>query len=614
MFGKRRRPSSSSRSSDIERSGATTIAEALRLVPGVQVARINTSGWAISVRGFNGALANKLLVLIDGREVYDPLFSGVYWDVQDTALEDIDRIEVIRGPGASLWGANAVNGVINIITKRAAETQGALVSAIAGEHRTRRAHRTLRRRERELALARLRQSVRTRPMETLAGGDANNEWQALRGGFRVDWEAGAGNSLTLQGDAYRSETGQFRSVPQLTAPYATLAAEDIEAEGANLLARWSRDYSDGGQLTLQAYVDYTARDQLPLKEERVTFDFDAQYNLAPIGAHRMIVGARYRRTSDDITQTAIITSTGNTHTEDLISAFFQDQITLTENLRLTLGSKFDANDYAGFEIQPNLRLQWADGETQMAWASVSRAVRTPSELEREFNIVTGVIPPGMIPAPVSVELEPNSDFDSEEVVAFELGYRRQFSEGIDLDLAVFRNDYVGLSAFVLQPFSIELGPPLYVRLPIQATNKTEADAWGAEALLSWRLREDIQLTASYSYLDLELHGPSAAVAIASEAAEDQSPRNQAYLRAQWDVNEQFTADATLYYVDELPGFQIDAYTRLDARVGWRLTDHLQFELVGQGLLDDQRREFNAPTDANATQIGRSIFGRLAWRS
>jgi iron complex outermembrane recepter protein len=602
-------------SADIERSGATSIPEALRLAPGVQVSRAQNSVWAISVRGFNTALANKLLVLIDGREVYDPLFSGVYWDIQDTAIEDIDRIEVIRGPGASLWGANAVNGVINIITKGSADTQGWMASAVAGNQ------------ERVALTARyggaLGDNAHWRVYgryfdrldhNTPAGAASNGDWQAWRGGFRIDAEPSTRDTITIQGDAYRSDTGQLRSVPTLSAPYALIQRDDISSHGANVLSRWGRALENGGQFTTQLYFDFTSRDQLSLKDQRSTADLDVQYEFPDIAAHDLIVGARFRHTAERITPTAIVYAADRSHDEDLLSAFVQDRITLAADAwYLTVGSKFDNNDYTGFEVQPNIRLQWIDGDRQTAWASISRAVRTPSELERELFVVAGVIPPAMFPVPVSVELQPSSSFESEELVAYEIGYRRQLAPNLQLDLTAFHNDYEGLATLTLLPFQV-VAVPLHLLLPIAYTNQTDAQTHGVEAVMTWRASEQLNFSATYSFLDVEMHGPPANLAIASESAETTSPRNQANVRAQWDVSDAMSLDATLYYVDSLPAFQLDATTRLDLRFGWRLTDDVQLDLVGQGLLDDARREFGAASGLNATEIERSVYARLTWRS
>ncbi len=597
---------------DIERSGATTLAEALRLVPGVQVARINTSGWAVSVRGFNSPLANKLLVLIDGRETYDPLFSGVYWDVQDTALEDIDRIEVVRGPGASLWGANAVNGVINIITRRASETQGMLASAIAGDHE--RSGLTLRYGGALGANTHWRAYARAfdrDEQETLAGqGDASG-WEAWRGGFRVDADLSTRDALTLQGDLYRSETGQFRQVSSLSAPFMWVERERIVAEGGNLLARWTHEMAGEARLTTQAYVDVTKRDQRTLRDERTTFDLDVQYEFGDLGAHDLIAGVRYRRTRDEITPTEIIRSASNTHESDLLSAFVQDEIALGRAWRLTLGSKFDDNDYTGFEIQPNARLQWM-GERQTVWAAVSRAVRSPSELDREFDILLAAGPPfPMSTLPLTIELLPSPDFESEQVIAYELGYRRQVTPDLAVDVALFHNDYEDLAT--LTPFAPMLGadPPRLILIPLQTTNDTEAIAQGGELVVDWRPFETIGVGLAVCFMDMVLNAPAGAVD--GEVAEGRSPQNQANLRLNWVASDRLAFDATLYYVDELPSFDIEDYLRADLRAALRVAEGVQFEIIGQNLFDDSHREFTAPGDVNAAEIGRSVFGRLTWR-
>lgn len=597
---------------DIQRAGATTIAEALRLVPGVQVARTNTSGWAVSVRGFNSALANKLLVLVDGRETYDPLFSGVYWDVQDTALEDIDRIEVIRGPGATLWGANAVNGVINIITRRAAETQGALISATAGD--TERASITARYggSAGENVQWRIYGRAFDRDGQTsLTGGDDNSAWQAWRGGFRTDVAMTPRDALTVQGDIYHSETGQMRLVSSLAPPYASLQEESIVAEGANVLARWTREMANDGRLTAQAYVDLTRRNQALLEDRRTTFDLDVQYEFPAMGRHDLIAGVRYRNSADVVTETEIITSPNRTHRSELFSAFVQDEITLAPRWRLTLGSKFDDNHYSGFEVQPSARLQWM-GDEQMAWAAISRAVRSPSELEREFNIVLGA---GEITGIlVTAELLPSQDFESEELTAYEFGYRRQWSPSLAMDVALFHNEYDNLATLTpLAPF-IAADPPRIVLAPILTTNSTSAQAQGGEIVFDWRASDTLGVTLSWSTLNIEMDGPPAGLAVDAEVAEGQSPDNQATLRAEWDPSDRWSFDASIYYVDELPAFQVEDYVRADVRIGYQLTPSVQVELVGQNLFDDEHREFTNPGEANAATIASNVFGRLTWRN
>jgi iron complex outermembrane receptor protein len=600
-------------SEDIARSGATSIMEALRLAPGVQVARGNSSFYAISVRGLNSILANKLLVLIDGRETYDPLFAGVYWDIQDTALEDVDRVEVIRGPGASLWGANAVNGVINIITKKDAQTQGALVSVVAGDQ------------DRAIVTGRIgaqadegahwrvfAKYLYRASQERLSGADAEDQGRAWRGGFRADWDANAqGDSFTLQGDVYTSNAGRFRAFPLLTAPYVSVFAENVAAQGGNVSGRWNRSLDDGASLNVHAYFDLVARQQPQGESDRRIFDLEVQYGFPASDAHEIIAGAHYRVWFERLTPSAVIEFIDRTPIRQLISGFVQDKITLEpERWFLTVGSKFEHNDYSGFEMQPSARLQWT-GDDQTMWGSVSRAVRTPSELEHNLHVTYRVIPPGV--DPISVERYPNTDFESEELIAYEIGYRRQWTPSLLMDVAAFYNVYDKLSTSTLLPNEVVLVPP-HVVSPFISTNLTSGETFGAELVLNWRADETLNFSAAYSLLEIALQGPPASQATAAEAAEDQSPQQQFNLRAQWDVSDELTFDTTLYYVDELPGYAVPSYWRFDARAGWRITDELQLEVVGQNLFDDAHREFSGVTDVTATEIQRAVYGRLTWRS
>ncbi|MEZ0261845.1 MAG: TonB-dependent receptor plug domain-containing protein, partial [Alphaproteobacteria bacterium] len=598
---------------DIKRSGATVIPEALRLVPGVNVARINTSGWAISIRGFNGALANKLLVLIDGREVYDHLFSGVYWDVQDIPLEDVERIEVIRGPGATLWGANAVNGVINIITRDSSATVGGRITSAAGN------------KERAYTSARYGGSIGDNghyrvygkytdrgEEKTLAGTDANDDWTQYRAGFRTDWNVSA-DKITVQGDLYNSEVNQFHTVPTLAGPpFSFIAPENITARGGNLLSRWTRGYDGGAQLQLQAYFDYTYRDQLTLKDRRVSADIDTQYVFPQTSRHQLIAGGRYRYSHSDLTPSALITTPRPQRDENLFSAFVQDKITLKDDKwYLTLGSKIEHNDYTGVEIQPNARLQWHPDSHNMVWASAARAVRTPSRLEHDTQIFSGVVTPFGPAIPIVVRLDPSPNFESEVLIAYELGYRNQINPSTSLDVAAFYNDYSKLSTLTLQ--APILAPPP-ITLPILFTNDTKGGVYGLETTFNWKASSTLNFSASHSLLDMELHGPPAALAIAAEGAEFQSPTSQFVLRTQWDITDTVDADGIVYHTSPLRGFAVDDYWRLDARLGWKPNDSLEFDLVGQNLLGPARhREFTPPTEGNATTIGRSVYGRATWR-
>src|SRR5688572_15258115 len=373
---------------EIRRSGVTSIPEALRLAPGLEVARQDSHTWAISSRGFNDEFANQLLVLIDGRSVYTPLFAGVYWDVQDLPLEDINRIEVIRGPGASLWGANAVNGVINITTRRAKDTQGLLISAGAGNEE--RGFGTIRYGGKigEQAHFRVYGKYLNRDDSGLTNGlSANDSWSMWRGGMRLDWEPSHNNLLTLQGDIYTGELNQTVTVPSLSAPPSEELREKVGVSGGNVLGRWSHQFSDTSELSLKAYYDRTERDRVVFDETRDIFDLDLQHRFQLGDRHDFVVGLGYNITSDDLDNRFAVSFDPTHRTASLYSAFVQDEIELVrDRLRLTMGTKIEHNDYTGWEVQPNARLSWSITKRQTAWFAASRAISTPSRAEDDIRI------------------------------------------------------------------------------------------------------------------------------------------------------------------------------------------------------------------------------------
>ena len=605
---------------DIVRSGATSIPDALRMVPGVQVAQINANSWAVSVRGFNSALENKLLVLMDGRTVYDPLFSGVHWDAQDTMLEDIERIEVIRGPGASLWGANAVNGVINIITKKAQDTQGNLVSLTAGNQ------------ERGTVEERYGGKIgkdgedgywriygkyrRLNDDETPTGQDAHDGLGEGRAGFRADINGSTSrDTYTVQGDIYDNNSSDFRTTPLLVSPYALTRVENLSEKGANVLGRWNRAFSDDSHLMVQSYVDFNSQEQLIIKDRRTTFDLEAQYDLPSLGRHKITLGSGYRYSADNLEGSSTFVSFPSAYEgTQIFNGFVQDKITLVpKKWFLTLGSKLEHNDYTGFEVEPDARLQWHPDDNQMVWAAVSRAVRTPSRLEHDLTINEVTIPPSIaVPIPSSLILHADPDFASEDLIAYELGYRRQITPALSADITAFYNDYSNLSTNSFLPLGLGFSP-LHFIFPFQFTNDTSGETHGIEVTSDWRPMKTLKLSASYSLLEVDLHGPPSTKAIASQAADNQSPTHQFSFNARWDLPHDTSLDTALYYVDTLPGFDVKTYWRLDARYSWRIMEGLQFSVVGQNLLEAEHREFSSPADANAGQIPRSVFGNLTWR-
>jgi iron complex outermembrane receptor protein len=577
---------------DIRRSGATNLPDVLRLAVSLEVAQSNGNTWAISSRGFNTTTANKLLVLIDGRSVYTPLYSGVFWDAQDVMLEDVDRIEIIRGPGAALWGANAVNGVINIVTKSSRDTQGTLVTLGGGNQ--------------EEAFTSFRQGGRLGADTTyrvygkysylgaldLADGDsAQDPLRRGQAGFRLDRaadasDAGAG-AFTLQGDAYHGLAGQ-----------TVVIRSDTALDGANLLGRWSHDESPNAGSDLQVYYDYTHRD-IPdwFEEHRHTLDVDYQQRL-PSGPRQEVVwGGGYRVTSDEVVNSAGVAFLPDHRTESLFSAFAQDEITLRPHLRLTLGTKLEHNDWTGFELQPSVRFAWVPDDRRTLWGAVSRAVRTPTRYDEDIVFYTAQ---GM---PL---LEGTGAFVSEDLLAYELGYRAQVRQGLVIDIATYYNVYDHLRSF--QPAT---GTPT-APLPYVFTNQLNADTWGLELRTSLQAASWWRLHVGYAYYNEDLTLDPGSLDPTGGKAEGNDPPSRFLLRSQMDLPRSVELDGTLRYVARLPSPVVPAYTELDLRLGWKATSSLELSLVGQNLLHARHPEFG-PDSPLREEVQRSLFGKATWR-
>ncbi len=599
---------------DIRRSGVTSIPEALRMVPGMEVARIDANKWAISCRGFNGRFANKLLVLMDGRSVYAPLFSGVFWHIQDTMMEDIDRIEVIRGPGASLWGANAVNGVINIITKPAQATQGTLLSAGAG---TGTDQGSLGLRYGGTAYEKVSYRIYAKyfvrdHMVDPSGMAGPGSWDMWRAGFRADWALSDQDLLTLQGDIYDCSTGNRYSFHSLWPPYEWTSDSRGTFAGGNLVGRWNRSFSLTSDMSLQIYYDQTEMKNPLSSEYRYTSDIDFQHRFRVGSRQEVIWGLGYRFTQDDLEADEYVPATSGNH---LFSAFVQDEITLVENrLALTLGSKFEHNDFSGFEFQPNGRLLWTPHPRHTLWTSVSRAVRTPTRMEMDMLRESGVMPPGeLFPASPTVlmVLTGNKDFKSAQLLSLEFGHRFWPTNSLSVDTATFYNTYDNLRTMNLLFPSVETLPTPHVRLPISAGNSMEGQTYGVELTADWSVLDWWRLRAAYTFLQMQLTGPSST----DEDAEGKSPHNQFSLRSLMDLPWNLEFDAWLRWVDRLPTLDVAGYVSLDIRVGWRPTEYLELSLVGQNLVEDHRPEY--ATDVTLPipcfEAERSVYGKVTWR-
>jgi iron complex outermembrane receptor protein len=595
---------------DIRRSGATTIPDALRMVPGVQVARIDANKWAVTARGANGRFANKLLVLLDGRSVYTPVFSGVFWENVDTVLEDIDRIEVIRGPGASLWGANAVNGVINIITKEAEKTKGFLVSGSAGtEERGNVSLRYGGSAGKDTPFRVYVKGFRRDSGVDTEGADTADDWRSLRGGFRMEHSNGGPDRFTLQGDIFDGVDSETIAAPTVSPPYISVYNHDNKEKGGNLLARWSRTFSSLSEMSLQAFYDRNEH-QLHLGTVDVdTFDMEFQHRF-PLGDHHDITwGLGYRLYRDDFTVNPdLLAMNPESDSLGIVNAFIQDEYSFFDKrLLLTLGSKFEYNDYTQFEIQPNARLLWKPDERQSAWISVSRAVRTPSRVENGASVLIAVVPPPVMgDLPVAVAFYGDDRFDSENLTACELGYRVQAASNLMVDASIYYNEYEGLRETATgMPFPAD-NPPTFLVLSSTISNNTKGDVVGYELSAEWDALEWLRFRPAYTYMENRIHyNPTDILA-------SQDPRHQVSLRTSLDLPKGLECDLWYRYVSEVSD-SIGGYDTLDVRLGWKYSRNLSLSIVGQNLLDSHHAEFLPEAlHTVGTEVQRGVYGKIVW--
>jgi iron complex outermembrane receptor protein len=601
---------------DIRRSGATTIADALRLVPGVNVARLDSNKWAISTRGFSDRFSNKLLVLVDGRSVYTPLYSGVYWEVQDVPLEDIERIEVVRGPGGTLWGANAVNGVINIITKSAKDTQGGLITAGGGTEE--RLFGTVRyggRVGQNLFYRIYAKAFDRDGSVDSTGADTDDDWSIRRTGFRIDWTPSGDDALTVHGDLYDGEAEQTVLLPFPAFPYSTLVADHIAMGGGNLVLRWEHTGSDSSDTALQLYYDRAERREAMYDYRRNTVDLDFQRRKPAGDRHEIIWGLGYRVVADHLpSQGFADITTQETHTSSLFSAFAQDEIALApDRLIFTIGSKFEHNDYTGFEVQPSARLAWMPRPRQTLWMAVSRAVRTPSRGEALAN---GTLPGdpslGYLARGIGTD-----DFESEGLLAFELGYRVQPSKWLSLDAAAFHNEYDKLLTWEAGTPFLETSPaPPHLILPMFSDNNAGAESNGIEVAANCMVHDWWRVRAGYSYLEVSAHLDEGSTDPWAVADATGLPQHTAFVHSMMDLGRNFELDLAGRYVDNtrIPWAVVSNYVELDARLAWRPVRNLELFLVGQNLLEGHHPE--AVPEMQATQISeveRGVYVGITWR-
>jgi iron complex outermembrane recepter protein len=598
---------------EIRRSGVTSIPEALRLAPGVEVARRSAYEWSVSIRGFNSDLANKLLVLVDGRSVYSPLFAGVFWDVQDTLLEDVERIEVVSGPGGTLWGSNAVNGVINIITRKSADTQGGYGEVLAGdEERVIGGFRYGGTFGNGVAARAYLKHVERDPSLTLSGDDAVDGMEMSRAGFRLDWEAAEADSFTVVGEVFSGETDGIFNDPFTigTLPAGTFR-DVVDLSGANVLARWQRRLAESGDVQLQVLFDRTERD-IPntYDERRDTVDVDFQHYL-PIGSrHDLLWGLTFRDTRDRIRNTLFASFLPPRRTLQRYGVFVQDRIELLpDELHLTVGTKVARNDYSGVEHQPSVRLAWQPDTRQTLWTAVSRAVRTPSRLDEDLLLTVPAAAPG-IPIPFYFIVTGNPDFESEELLAYEAGYRVQQGENLSFDVAVYHHDYDRLQTNEPdEPIFVFVPPLPHIIVPSHLDNNMRGKSYGGTIAANWQALPAWRLRAQYAHLDLDLETTAASLDVTSPALAGNSPRHQAAIHSFLDLPRDVAFYAGVRYVDDLPNQAVDDYFAVDVNLAWRFRPNAEVAIAVQNLADGTHPEFEGGT---GNLIERSAYLKLDW--
>jgi iron complex outermembrane receptor protein len=600
---------------EIRRSGATNIPTALRLAPGVEVARIDGNKWSIGIRGFGSRLSRSVLVLMDGRTVYTTFFAGTYWEVQDTVMDDVDRIEVIRGPGGTIWGPNAVDGVINIITKNTKETHGLLASTGSGNE--------------EQGFASFRYGGGngknfdyrvygkgfTRGPEVHADGRNFDDWRAAQTGFRMDWKRQERETVTIQGDLYREEAGERVTATSYTPPFTQDIDGNAHLSGGNILARWTKDLSNGDNIQVQAYYDRTNRSEPNFAETRNTFDVDLLHRIRLAKRHQILwgLGARFSLGNAPPVVSGL-TFDPQERTDQLYTAFLQDEISIVEQrLSLTLGTKVLRTNFTGFELEPSARLAWTPSDKQTIWAAFTHSVRTPSRAEEDF-FLSGYIGTTASGVPFFARFNANRNFAPEQLNGYELGYRRLMRRNLYLDLATFFNHYHDLfSEDITGPAFLEATPaPAHFLLPAQFRNDLLGATTGMEISPEWRPASFWRLRGSYSFLHIDLKkAPNTLELGTSPIIEGSSPQHQGSIQTNIDLSKRFELDLTYRYVSSLPSQSVPAYSTGDARLGWHVTRQFEVSLVGRNLFQPWHFEYQGDPGP-LVGIKRSAYVKLTW--
>ena len=602
---------------DIRRSGANNIPDLLRMVPGVNVAQINSNIWAISVRGFNGEFSNKLLVMLDGRIVYLPTFSGVFWDVLDVPLEDIQRIEVIRGPGGATWGANAVDGVINIITSKASESRGALV--VAGVGNLDQGFGTLQyggAAGKNTDYRVFAKYFNQYDLPGLLGPNGGDGWHVLRGGFRVDSKLSPKDDLAVTGDIYTSRTGDIGgTVDSISSPAVQSEFSESNTTGGYVQADWIHRQSERSDTLLQVSFDRYRRNDA-LRETRNTLDLDFSHHFLWGSRQDVVWGVGYRYSSSTTDGNLFFSLKPPNLNTQLFSAFVQDEVSVVpDRLSLIAGVKVEHNYFTGFGVMPTLRATWALHEHQMVWAAISRALRTPSEIDTASQLtVNGFVPP--TGPPVLIRVVGNPAFQNEREITYEAGYRIQPYDRLSVDLTAYYNSYTQLQTSEPQPSFLETDPPPpHIIMPLEYANLMRGQTHGVEGFATWKVNSRWTLTPAFAFEEIHLHlDPSSQDTLSVAADQGSTPRQWARVGSHLALVHNLAWDVSATFVGRLANPAVASYTRVDSQLTWQLREHLSASLVGQNLAQDHHIEFlNTGGTGFSNYMKRSGYVKLTWR-
>lgn len=604
---------------DIRRSGARTVPDILRMAPGLQVAQLN--GWdeVVTARGMNGFYSNKLLVMVDGRSIYNPFISGVWWGDQNLFLEDIDRIEILRGPGGSLWGANAFNGVINIVTKRSSDTQGGL--AIAGGGTEERIFGNARyglRLGEDTTLRVFANALERDGTARAGGGEAHDEQKAQHGGFRLDSQPTARDRVSFQGDAFHNEDGWFTHTTQLAPPYDVVGDHTAVNLAANLLGRWSHRLEDGGEWTMGSYLDYSNRSYPALSEEHLTFDLDFQHRLAPIegyGRHELMWGAAYRNINDRFGNTLLISVDPDHYQQNNFSFFLQDEIgILPDELTLTVGSKLEYYTLAGFQYEPNIRLSWTPDKIHNLWAAISRAVALPNRFQRHAQWLSPeqILPNG---DPVFTRVPGSPSIKVETVIAYEMGWRYSPVSWLRFDTALFYNQYSNMIAAIPTDEAGTVPGTTFQTHTVQYGNYVDTDSYGIETAVQYLMLRNWRWNLAYTVLALDEDSRYLSVVPPWARYQTSQPRHTLSLRSSVDLRDDVEFDLWLRYASSVnPETYVPGYLTFDARLAWQATPNLELSVVGRNLAQPQHPEFtNNFYMPYQSEVERSVYVKAALR-